>query len=205
MGLDVVAVGGAPATGKSTLMHQVVDKTSEVKYNGNEFKWGEVVGTFYTNDGLVIYGKYDGSKEFEGTDVLSKSANNHAKQFTQMLVDMEKFNTILFEGDRLFNRPFLNMCREHGDINLQAFVLTADNEKLEARHDERGDDHSDKWKGGMRTQYKNYEQEPWTVVLENETEGQLDQNVEKISNAAGLVDTDVEIDGEDRVGSLSEF
>lgn len=186
MELDVVAIGGAPATGKSSLMKEVLEATSDQLYNGNRFKWGELEGNFYTKDSLVIFGLYDGSKEREGTDVLSKSANNHTKQFTKMLVDLPKFDTVVFEGDRLFNRPYLDMVREHPQINLDAYVLHAPEDELDARHNARGDDQDEKWRQGMRTQYEKYRGESWTTVLTNTTEEDRQQNVQEIRDAIGI-------------------
>jgi len=205
MGLNVVAVGGAPATGKSSLLQEVLEATSEQLYNGNRFKWGEVEGNFYTQDSLVVFGLYDGAKEREGTDVLSKSANNHAKQFTKMLVELSLFNTVVFEGDRLFNRPYLRMCREHSGISLDAYVLHAPDEELNRRHDVRGDDQDDGWREGMRTQYTKYREEPWTIVLNNETESDRQENVQEIRRAIGIGDPDPSGETREEYGGLGSF
>lgn len=204
MTLEVIAVGGPPAVGKSSLMEEVLDATSDVRFNGNKFKWGELVGSFYTDDELLVFGRYDGSKDFEGTDVLSMSANNHAKQFTKMAVNLERFNTAIFEGDRLFNDPYLEMCREHPEIELTAIVLQASTEELDRRHDARDDDHDDQWKTGMRSQYENYASEPWTTTMENETEEDMQENIQKIRQLAGLASGDAQLQ-EEQQDTFADF
>lgn len=192
MELTVIALGGPPASGKSTLMKEVLDGTSDPKYNGNKFKWGELIGNFYTDDSLVVYGRYGSSRDFEGTDALSMSANNHAKQFTDMLTEIDRFDKVIFEGDRLFNQPFLDMCRENPEIDLRAYILDVPNEELDRRHEEREDDHTEKWKNGMRTQYENYATEKWTTTLENVTEEDMERNRKFLQGEIGIGSGNVE-------------
>jgi len=204
MSLTVVALGGPAASGKSSIIKSVVEKTAEVRYNGNNFKWGEVVGEFWTDDELVLYGRYNTDRDFEGTDMLSLSANNHAKQFTQMLVGIDEFNYVLFEGDRLYNDSFFEVCREHPDINLRAFVLDVSDEELDRRHEERDDDLDRSWVEGLRSQYERYLNESWTVSLDNETEADQQENIRIISDAVGLEDHDTDVET-DQTQSLTSF
>ena len=87
-----VAIGGVPATGKTTLMKKIL-----TKFTYQNFKFGLLRGHFIKEKNLVIMGIYN-NDIFCGTDKLSMAVN---KDFIKY-VKLNKRN-ILFEGDRLFS------------------------------------------------------------------------------------------------------
>lgn len=186
----VVAIGGEPASGKTTIVEHVISETSEVLYNGNNFKWGELVGEFWTEDELLVYGRYDGSKEHEGTDVLSMSANNHTIQFTEMVTSIDRFNYVLFEGDRLWNKNFIETIREHEDIDFHGYVLDVDQQTLEERRVDRDSDHTDGWLAGKKTEYNRWAEEPYTMNVLNNTEEDMKHIVDEVCRSLDLTEGD---------------
>src|SRR5579859_7796787 len=106
-GSVLVAVIGAPATGKTTLFREVIKRT------GGELKWWkEKAGTvvFHRNSKTkaVILGDYSKPGAFAGTDRLSMSVQPWAELFVEKRLKSDEPCAILFEGDRLGNNSFLD-------------------------------------------------------------------------------------------------
>ena len=142
MAKRIVAIGGVPCTGKTTLLKTILDKVDPKK----TFKFGLVRG--YLKDNVAILGIYNKKEVFGGTDKLSMAVQK----------DYEKFITnldcdILFEGDRLFTEKNLLHIQENYEHKL--IVLDLDKETLEQRHIERNDTQSDKFKKSRHTKIQN--------------------------------------------------
>lgn len=183
--LTVIAIGGEPATGKSTLVKQVLRFAGPATL----FDWGLLKGQLHDETGLAVLGQYKG-EDFDGTDTLSMAVIDDAEDFVRSAADPgddDGPDTIIFEGDRLFNDRFLSFCDDHPKVRLHAFVLTVPEDVLEARHHHRGDDQSESWLSGRSTKYERYAKLEWTDTLDNSTPEDLDANAETIAAVAGLV------------------
>ena len=97
----VIAMGGEPATGKTTLMFKLISMADDWQI----VKPQKLLDAMYSKKlNLYILGKYanDGNV-FQGTDRLSMAVQPDAlKFFEQLTFDADDVN-VIFEGDRLFN------------------------------------------------------------------------------------------------------
>ena len=109
MGLKIIALGGEPATGKTTLMFELIKKTDDWQIVKPE----KLLDAMYS-DKLKTYilGKYEkDGNTFQGTDRLSMAVQPDAVKFLKSAKDVN----IIFEGDRLFNSKFIDSI---GDVKI---------------------------------------------------------------------------------------
>ena len=137
-----VAIGGQPATGKTTLVKDILKK-----FTYQNFKYGLLRGHFIKEKNLVIMGIYN-EEVFCGTDKLSMAVN---KDFLKY-IKLNKRN-ILFEGDRLFSLNNIEYIKQIYDTKI--ILLENDENTLNNRHKERNDSQSDKFLKGRKTKIKN--------------------------------------------------
>jgi hypothetical protein len=146
--LKCLAVGGEPATGKTTLMKTVYAEFE----NPQSLRFGLLCGHYEQKHNLALMGIYSGwtqeSQVFEGTDRLSMAVNKDFLQYMEM-----KKRNILLEGDRLFS---LNNLRAIQHLyHLRVIVLQQDEDTLHKRHLARGDTQSEKFLKGRKTKTQN--------------------------------------------------
>ncbi len=149
---QVIAVGGEPATGKTTAMLAILSTLGELQ----PFEFGRVKGYVAHGPKVILLGIYDG-KTFAGTDRLSMTVITDARKLLEWLKGngQKKFRgyTVLFEGDRLFNQAFLRDCIAAAE-QTRFFVLEVSAEEKERRHKQRGDTQSASWLKGRATKTK---------------------------------------------------
>lgn len=142
----IIAVGGQPGTGKTTLFRKYME--------GKDWIVGEpakLVSASYNGDrDLYILGKYDEGETFAGTDRLSMAVQPPLQEW----VASHNCN-ILFEGDRVFNQSFLEFCMGLPNTDLQVVYLKAPKTLLEQRYKDRGSDQSEQFLRGRETKYSN--------------------------------------------------
>ena len=105
--MKVIAIGGEPGAGKSTLMKEIL----------NKFVWSKVYDSvklvpYLQYGNYYILGKYDEGETFSGTDRMSMAVQPEAIKF---LASLDKDAVVLFYGDRLFTSSFLEHCVENYD------------------------------------------------------------------------------------------
>lgn len=149
--MRLVAIGGEPATGKTTLMLKYRKALSRPAY----FKWGRLMVEQHVREKLLIFGNYQEEDTFAGTDKLSMAVQPDAVQF----VSRAKHGvfggyTFLFEGDRLFNSSFLGECSKYFHT-MSVVVLVASPELLSMRHSQRGDTQGETFLKSRRTKVEN--------------------------------------------------
>ena len=142
----IVAVGGQPGTGKTTLFRKYME--------GKQWIVGEpaklVSASYNVERDLYILGKYDEGETFAGTDRLSMAVQPHLQEW----VASNNCN-ILFEGDRVFNQSFLEFCMKLPNTDLQVVYLKTPKAILEQRYKDRGSDQSEQFLRGRETKYSN--------------------------------------------------
>lgn len=142
----IIAVGGQPGTGKTTLFRKYME--------GKDWIVGEpakLVSASYNADrDLYILGKYEEGETFAGTDRLSMAVQPPLQEW----IASNNCN-ILFEGDRVFNQSFLEFCMGLPDTDLQVVYLKAPKDLLEQRYKDRGSDQSEQFLRGRETKYSN--------------------------------------------------
>lgn len=150
----VVAVGGEPATGKTTLMREFKNL-----HTTTPFKYGQVRGEYNKDLNLYFIGVFDGST-FEGTDRLSMSVQ---PDFIKFLNWCE--GVVIYEGDRLFNQSLFTL-----GFPFVKVVLKGDKDLLDIRHKTRGDSQTETFLKSKRTKINNIlDKNPDVIVLNCDT------------------------------------
>ena len=142
----IIAVGGQPGTGKTTLFRKYMEGKTWVETNPAKL----VVANYNTERDLYILGKYEEGEVFAGTDRLSMAVQPPLQEW----IASHNCN-ILFEGDRVFNQSFLEFCMELPNTDLLVVYLKAPKETLEQRYKDRGSDQSEQFLRGRETKYSN--------------------------------------------------
>ena len=111
--MKVIAIGGEPGSGKSTLMKEILKHLEKYVYIKcyDSFK----LVPYIQCGSVYILGKYDEGETFSGTDRMSMAVQPEAIKF---LASLNKDSIILFEGDRLFTSSFLEHCVENYDTEI---------------------------------------------------------------------------------------
>ena len=180
-GLKVVAIGGAPGSGKTALMRAWMQNWARQTRSVWDKKYSDVkLVPFMQSGNLVVLGKYDEDEVFGGTDQISMAAQPRAVEFLEHWSKCECSPTIIFEGDRLFNASFLEHCVDRYDTTI--LYLDTDRGLREQRYKSRGSHQSPTWLAGRESKISN--------VLSNLT---LQEHIVKMKNNS-LRDQQVVID-----------
>lgn len=171
----VIAIGGMPGTGKTTLMREYM--------RGKEWKIGKhnkLLAYHYNEEkNIYVLGLYEEDKGYaQGTDRLSMAVQPTAIDFLQK-IDAEA--TIIFEGDRLFTASFLeDVAKNHRILIL---LLKADN--LQERYQLRNSNQSETFLKGRKTKYShissNFFLMPYIQERLNENRKDLQKTIDEIN------------------------
>jgi hypothetical protein len=143
--MRVIAIGGEPGAGKSTLMKEILNKYGFIP------KFDQVKLVPYHQAGLAyILGKYEEGETFSGTDRMSMAVQPEAIKF---LASLDKDAVVLFEGDRLFTSSFLEHCVENYETEI--VYLETDKAVRQERYKERGSNQNETWLQGRETKIAN--------------------------------------------------
>lgn len=143
--MKVIAIGGEPGSGKSTLMKRLI-KALEV-----EPKYNEVKMVPYLQKGNVyVLGKYEDGQVFSGTDRMSMAVQPEAIKF---LATLPSDAIVLYEGDRLFTASFLEHCLDNYELNI--VYLKTDKSVRQERYKDRGSNQNETWLQGRETKISN--------------------------------------------------
>ena len=142
----IIAVGGQPGTGKTTLFRKFMEEKQWIQCEPAKL----VSAMYNTEKDLYILGKYEDGETFAGTDRLSMAVQPNLQEW----IASNNCN-ILFEGDRVFNQSFLEFCMGLPNTDLQVVSLKAPKELLEQRYKDRGSDQSEQFLRGRETKYSN--------------------------------------------------
>ena len=140
---SIIAIIGAPGTGKSTLMKQWMERWDW------EYDRDGLVDHYVSGD-LIVLGKYEEGEVFGGTDKLSMSVAPEVEKF----LDKHEDKIILFEGDRLNSKKFFHTVLDKG-WNLKIVALDVPQEERERRYAERGSDQDPTWLQGRISKVEN--------------------------------------------------
>lgn len=155
--MRVIAIGGEPATGKSTLMRQLLPELGKgfatFTYQGKT----KIRGTVHREAKVVVLGLYGGGETFEGTDKFSMACQPDVCSFFRMAKQMDSGyhdHVVVFEGDRLFNRKMIDWLAAE-KIQCDVLVLEASGAAKDARHRARADTQTTSWLAGRATKVEN--------------------------------------------------
>lgn len=160
----LIAVGGQPGTGKTTLFRKFMEGKKWI-----ECEPAKLISAMYCEElDLYILGKYQEGETFAGTDRLSMAVQPEVQKWIQT----HNCN-VLFEGDRIFNQSFLEFAMGLPSTDLQVVYLKAPKEILEQRYQDRGSDQSEQFLRGRETKYSNllsnFELMPYITEFANTT------------------------------------
>jgi len=166
--MNLIAICGEPAVGKTTLLRRFREEAAERLGEFEPFQFGLVRGIVDKDRSLWITGVYDGSV-FEGGDKLSMAVQ---PVFIKMLHQLEGQDcAVIVEGDRLTNA---SLFREF-PTETEGIIVEVSEEVLAERHAGRGAEQSDKFRQAKRTKVQNLEQEFGFERLSNNTEAEQDE------------------------------
>ena len=143
--MKVIAIGGEPGSGKTTLMWKLIEKLKpEAKFS--EFK----LVPYHQKDNVYVLGKYEEGETFAGTDRMSMSVQPEAIKF---LATLPNDAIVIYEGDRLFTSSFLEHCNEKYDLSI-IYLRTTKNER-NIRYAKRGSNQNETWLAGRESKVNN--------------------------------------------------
>lgn len=170
---QIIAIGGEPGTGKTTLVRNFISTI----YDWQKVQPVKLLPCMYSQSkDCYLFGKYDDGEVFAGTDKLSMAVQPNAIEFVKSTQ-----SNIIFEGDRLFNRSFLEfLMTQPGELTV-LYLKTSDG-VLKERYKERKSNQSEKFLKGRRTKYSNliraFDIMPYAVEMQNETPSQAEKILE---------------------------
>ena len=160
----IIAVGGSPGTGKTTLFRKYMESKNFMPIEPAKL----VTAMYNVQRDLYILGKYEEGEVFAGTDRLSMACQPNIQEW----IASHNCN-VLFEGDRIFNQSFLEFAMGLPDTELHIVYLTAPKPVLEQRYKDRGSEQSEQFLRGRETKYSNllsnFDLMPYTVEFPNTT------------------------------------
>jgi len=180
----IIAIGGEPATGKSTLIKEFMKTATDWE----PMSPVPLINGYFSYDyDLALLGKYEEGEQFPGTDRFSMAVQPQAEKYLYWLEEMNAPHpNVLFEGDRLFNAKFLEFCLtlEHL-FELHIILLKASRNQIDFRHKDRKDSQDEKFIKGRRTKYENikanFALSPYIETWMNETPEDLIINSNKLT------------------------
>jgi len=168
--MKVVGVIGEPATGKTTLMREVLARLGP---DYTPFKFAKLLyGRMYPRDRYVL-GIYREGEPFAGTDRLSMAVQPVAIRFIHKVSPKA---IVLFEGDRLTRQGFLEAAA--GSLHL--FMLDTSHAEKMRRHRDRHDTQPEQFHRSRATLIKRIADAFPVVRLVNETPDDLAMNAGRI-------------------------
>ena len=141
--MNIVAIGGEPASGKTFVVNKLRELIPEVKV---PFAFGKVKGLTNKGGSIYILGVYDGST-YEGGDKLSVAVSSDLKIMLRRLRNEEA--VVYLEGYRLFTK---SLCSRH---KVEARLLRVLEEEAKSRHGKRGDFQTSKFLAKRRSEVDN--------------------------------------------------
>lgn len=143
--MQVIAIGGEPGSGKTTLMKRLVEHF-KVRPQYDAVK----LVPFLRSGNIYILGKYEDGQVFAGTDRMSMAVQPEAIKF---LATLPSDSVVLYEGDRLFTASFLEHCANN--YNLSIVYLSTDRNVRMTRYEERGSNQDATWLQGRESKIAN--------------------------------------------------
>lgn len=139
----LIAVIGAPGTGKTTLMKEWMSRWDwEYRRDGQL--------DHYVSGDLILLGVYPEGETFGGTDKLSMSIAPQVVEF----LDKNQDKVVVFEGDRLNSKKFFHTVIDKG-WNLRIVALNVSDAERERRYEERGSEQDPTWLQGRISKVEN--------------------------------------------------
>lgn len=164
--LRIVALGGEPAVGKTTIFKLLRERFTRPLM---PFQYGLVRGLSDRDMKVLFIGVYDGST-WEGCDRLSMAVQPDFEKMLTVLKD--KRCTIYVEGDRLFNPSLFSRW------NIEGLIIVASESVVSKRHEKREDSQSKTFIKAKRTKLRRMAEQFKIQTMTNEDDEQQKQIVD---------------------------
>jgi len=168
----IIAIGGVPGTGKTKLVRSLIEQ---------EKGWEScspaklLVAEYNKKLDLYILGKYEEGEVFSGTDRLSMAVQPNAQDWIA-----SSDANVLFEGDRLFNKSFLDFLLTIPGTELFIAYLRTSESELKNRYKQRGSDQSLTFIKGRETKCNNIKQDMHFRKFTHELAHETPEDTKKI-------------------------
>jgi len=144
--MTVLLVGGAPCSGKSTVMRGII------KEMGSAVNVEPIpLFSCQKHGDILVMGRYPEGETYGGTDRLSYGTISKFRNFINQ--EIPNYRHIIVEGDRFFRAPDVEWVLDNHDAKV--YILTVDLEEENRRHEERGDNQNKTWLQGRRSVISN--------------------------------------------------
>ena len=179
----VIGFGGEPATGKSRIMKAVMNELNEKPIVTNlKMDKHTIKLTLFIDNNVTVIGHYLPGEKFGGTDRLSMSIQPTMEIYLKNEIDKGSETTILFEGDRLFNKKFISYIK--GLYHVQSFFFIVDcREHIKHERHAARDNQDESWLRGRATKVNNVRNEFDLVAVYNNIESDIPNIVDFILKA----------------------
>ena len=129
-------IGGAPCSGKSTLMRSIIEELGSAEDV-------EPIPLFSCQEhgDILAIGRYPKGEVFGGTDRLSYGAISKFRDFIRQ--EVSNYRHIVCEGDRFFRAKDIEWLL--ANFIAKIYILKVSLEIEKQRHIARGDNQSEKW------------------------------------------------------------
>lgn len=178
--MRVIAIGGMPASGKTTLMRALMKRIgvdTGTTYTVPLLKWHETLA-----GDVKVMGDYTAKAgTFGGTDRLSMACQEYARRQMEGWQASRETRAVLFEGDRLVAPGFLEALKGSGRFEMSLWVLETSHETRAQRSQQRGDTQSETWKKGRKTKLENLKKRFDHQILQHDTPEDTSKIVESLA------------------------
>jgi hypothetical protein len=155
--MRICAIGGAPGSGKTTLVREIMSLLQWAGYNTETRRYG-LLDMIHLSCGIYVLGKYEEGNTFAGTDRLSMAVQPDAEKFVSYIAENPAANQhgIIFEGDRLCAPAFLTHCRSVATTRIVVLEPSPGvlEERRRGRSEAEGKDQNETWRRGRETKVK---------------------------------------------------
>lgn len=164
----IIAIGGVPASGKTTLMRKLMQELG----SWQPYEHRLIKGHYNLEKNIYVVGIYNNDL-FSGTDKLSMAVQPVFFEW----VPTTNGATIIFEGDRLFNQSLFNKYRK-----TKIYIVEATPAVVEQRRNDRQAEQSAKFLKAKHTKILKVKYNNVYELLPNNTDIDLQDNVQTIIN-----------------------
>jgi hypothetical protein len=151
----IIMIGGAPATGKSTLLKNIIISELGSAENVEPMK----LFPCQKHGKVLVVGRYPAGETYGGTDRMSYGAISGFKAFIDKV--SKEYDHIILEGDRFFRGPDVEWLLNNHESKVYVLKVSLDEELR--RHKERGDTQDPKWLKGRRRVIENILTNMWLM------------------------------------------